>query len=632
MLSLKKPRAKHAKGWRLELGARPSPDGTAFRVWSPKSSRVDVALESGKLTLVPMIPEREGYFSCFIKGVSPGALYTYRLDGRARYPDPCSRFQPHGPLRPSMVIDPHAYSWHDSDWKGLKLPGQIFYELHVGVFTEEGSFAAARGQLRELKALGITAVELLPVNEFPGRWNWGYDGVDIYAPSHHYGSPREFKEFVDAAHSLGLGIVLDVVYNHMGPSGCFLQEFSDYYFSDRMKTEWGRAINFDGAGSNGVREFFVQNACYWISEFHLDGLRVDATQNIYDAGWPHVLAELTTSCRKAAGGRDIMMIAENEPQDTRCLAPVSVGGFGFDAMWNDDFHHAVWVGATKFREAYLQDYRGSPQEFISTVKRGFLFQGQYFRWQGKNRGSRVREEPAPAFIQYLQNHDQIGNNLEGSRVCDLIGGRLYRALMTFMMLSPGTPLLFMGQEFACSSRFPFFADIPGLEKEIYKGRKTFITQFPTFALPSNIKRFPDPCREATFKSAVLNLSERCSHAPMYLFHKALIALRKEDPVIAMQSRECCEGAVLAPEALALRYSGGVRGDRLLLLNYGTGSVRPPFPEPLLAAEADSGWRLVFSSDGPQFGGQGAFRRFDAGNLRIPGQIGLFFEQRRGEGG
>jgi len=296
------------------------------------------------------------------------------------------------------------------------MTGQVIYELHIGTFTPEGTFDAAARELLELKRLGITLLEVMPIAAFPGRWNWGYDGVNLYAPSQMYGDVEALKRFINAAHAFGLGVILDVVYNHLGPDGNYLRAYSDDYFTDRYKNDWGDAINFDGPDSPEVREFFIRNACYWITEFHLDGLRLDATQNIYDAGPVHVLAELSRRTREVAWPRNIVLIAENEPQDIRCLLPIEQGGFDLDGMWNDDFHHAAQVALTGQREAYYTDYRGNPQEFISAVKRGFLYQGQYYKWQKQPRGTVVTSQPASAFILFTQNHDQVANTLHGERI------------------------------------------------------------------------------------------------------------------------------------------------------------------------------------------------------------------------
>jgi len=286
-----------------------------------------------------------------------------------------------------MIIDPAQFSWHDANWNGVKIEGQVIYEMHIGTFAAEGTWNAAGQHLKILKDLGVTVLEIMPVHDFCGRYGWGYDGVDFFAPTRLYGSPDDFRAFVDTAHSLGLGVILDVVYNHAGPEGNYLKNFAPNYFTDRYSTDWGEAFNFDGSNAAPVRDFFISNAGYWIDEFHLDGLRLDATQNIYDASEVHILAEIAAQVRRAAGGRSTIVVAENEPEETRLVRSVESGGYGMDGMWNDDFHHSAMVALTGHNEAYYSDYRGTPQEFISAAKRGFLYQGQYYSWQRQRRGT-----------------------------------------------------------------------------------------------------------------------------------------------------------------------------------------------------------------------------------------------------
>src|SRR5262245_57419528 len=341
--SREKPVSEEQSSWHLNLGAEVLADGVRFRVWAPKYQSVEVTIEGDRPQWFPLTPEGRGYFSGVVPHLKVGTLYRYRLDGDQHYPDPCSRFQPQGPHGPSMIVDPHAFHWQDAGWPGVRLPGQVIYELHIGTFTAEGTFDAAARELEELKRVGVTLIEVMPVAEFPGRWNWGYDGVDLYAPSHRYGDAEAFKRFVNTAHALGLGVILDVVYNHLGPDGSYLPAYSDAYFTDRYNTDWGSALNFDGPGSREVREFFIRNACYWIAEFHLHGLRLDATRDIYDGSRIHILAEISQGAREAAGQRQIVLLAENEPQHVMCVTPGEQGGYGLDGMWNDDFHHTAQV-------------------------------------------------------------------------------------------------------------------------------------------------------------------------------------------------------------------------------------------------------------------------------------------------
>ncbi|MGH7961239.1 MAG: DUF3459 domain-containing protein, partial [Candidatus Binatia bacterium] len=363
---------------------------------------------------------------------------------------------------------------------------------------------------------------------------------------------------------------------------------------------------------------------------HLDGLRLDATQNIYDAGPVHVLAELSRRTREVAWPRQIVLIAENEPQDIRCLLPIEQGGFGLDAMWNDDFHHAARVALTGRREAYYTDYRGAPQEFISTVKRGFLYQGQHYKWQQQPRGTVVTSQPANAFVIFTQNHDQVANTLHGERIHALTSAARYRALTALMLLAPGTPLLFMGQEFCASSPFLFFADHRRevLAGSVRRGRKQFLAQFPSYGSPEAQEEIPAPDAASTFERSKLDFSERHSHAEMYCFHQDLLRLRREDPVIARQGRERIEGAVLGPEAFALRFFGTEGDDRLLVVNLGPDLEYTPAPEPLLAPVSDSSWRLVWSSDDPRYEGPGIINPCGEEGWRVPGASATLFSVER----
>ena len=614
--------------WRLTLGANSGADGVSFRVWAPKRARVDVVIEGPvdvARRVVPLERADGGYFVGTVPGLAAGVRYRYRLDGAATFPDPCSRFQPEGPAGPSMVVDPGAYAWRDAEWTGATMPGQVIYEMHVGAFTPEGTLDAAARELPELARLGVTMIELMPVAEFPGRFNWGYDGVDLYAPFHGYGDPDALRRFVDRAHALGLAVILDVVYNHLGPSGCCLREFSDRYYTDRYENEWGDAINFDGEGAADVREFVVENACYWIAEYHVDGLRLDATQSIHDASPVHVLAEISRQARRAAGERSIILVGENEPQDVRCLTPVDRGGYGLDALWSDDFHHTARVALTGRREAYYTDYRGRAQEIVSLVKRGFLYQGQRYLWQGKPRGSRVTDEPASAFVFYLQNHDQVANQTYAGRLHHLAAPGAMRALTAVLLLAPETPLMFMGQEFAASSPFMFFADHDQeLARAVSRGRKEFLAQFPSGRSPEAQAVIAEPADPATFARCRLDFTERERHAPVYRLHEDLLRIRRDDAVIAAQRRDAIDGAVLDEGAFVLRWFGTGDDDRILVVNLSADLQFDPAPEPLLAPVTGGRWRLVWSSEDPRYGGQGVVDPAGADGWRFPAMSGHLF--------
>jgi maltooligosyltrehalose trehalohydrolase len=599
-----------------------------FRVWAPRATRVEVDLGDRRVRLDP---EHEGYHAALVPGVAAGARYTYRLDGDGPYPDPASRFQPEGPHGPSEVIDPGRFPWTDAPWPGVPLEGQVLYEMHVGTFTSAGTWEAAARELAELARAGITVVEVLPVADFVGDFGWGYDGVDLYAPTRLYGRPDDFRAFVDRAHALGLGVILDVVYNHLGPDGNYLGRFASDYFSTRHRTDWGEAINFDGARSGPVREFFVANAGYWIDEFHLDGLRLDATQDVHDDSPEHVLTALARHARERAGRRTILLVAENEPQDVRLVRPVEAGGYGLDAIWNDDFHHSAMVALTGRAEAYYSDYAGTPQELISAVKRGHLYQGQRYEWQGEARGTPAWDIAPAAFVNFLQNHDQIANSLAGLRGHQLTSPGRYRALTALLLLAPATPMLFQGQEFAASRPFLFFADLPPeLAKRVRAGRAEFLAQFPSLAAPESQAALPDPSDRLTFERSKLDLTERERHGAAYALHVDLLRLRREDPVFRTRGRGGVDGAIVGPEALALRFldPDPRADDRLLCLNLGRDLTLAPVAEPLLAPPAGARWSLLWSSEAVRYGGAGAAELDPAAGWFLPGHAAVVFEASR----
>jgi maltooligosyltrehalose trehalohydrolase len=479
-------------------------------------------------------------------------------------------------------------------------------------------------QFEELKQLGITIIELMPVSEFPGRFGWGYDGVDWFAPTRLYGEPDHLRAFVDRAHAIGLGVILDVVYNHFGPDGNYLTQFSPDYFTDRYGNEWGSAINFDGPNSGPVREYLLANVRYWIEEFHVDGYRLDATQQIFDASPPaeHIMTALARTARAAAaaGGRRCLLMAENEAQHTWLMhAPETqhgARGAGLDAMWNDDFHHSAVVALTGRSEAYYSDYRGTPQELLSAAKWGFLFQGQHYAWQNKLRGEPALECAPAQFVVFLENHDQVANSARGWRIHQQTSPGRYRAMSALTLLLPGTPLLFQGQEFASSKPFLFFADHQGdLGKAVRKGRADFLGQFKRYATPEVRALLADPSDPRTFESCKLDFNERELHHGIYDMFKDLLRLRRQTPAFHDQRPRGLDGAVLGPEALVLRFFHA-DGDRLLLLNLGAELRLGSCSEPLMAPPAEHAWQIEWSSDDPRYGGDGT-PPFEPQDVRLP---------------
>jgi maltooligosyltrehalose trehalohydrolase len=445
----------------------------------------------------------------------------------------------------------------------------------------------------------------MPVAEFPGRFGWGYDGVFLFAPTRLYGTPDDFRRFVDAAHAAGLAVILDVVYNHLGPDGNVLLEFSPDYFSDRYDNEWGKPLNFDSHDSGPVRDFFVANAEYWIRDFHIDGLRLDATQGIQDQSEEHILKEIGQGVRAAANGRATIVSHENESQHAHMIRPVERGGLGLDGAWNDDFHHAALVALTGRNEAYYSDHHGRPQEFISSAKYGYLFQGQRYSWQEMRRGTPAFDLEPWRFIAFLENHDQVANTLYGQRCHQMTSPGRYRALTALLLLGPGTPLLFQGQEFASSTPFFYFADHkPDLAADVKRGRAKFLTQFRRLDHPGLVDEILDQSDQHTFEKCKLDFGERAKHAEAYRLHKDLLALRKTDPVFREQLHRGLDGAVLGDRAFVLRFFGASEPDRLLLVNLGCDLYLNQAPEPLLAPPHGCGWDILWSSEDRAYGGCG----------------------------
>ncbi|MBC8094923.1 MAG: malto-oligosyltrehalose trehalohydrolase [Akkermansiaceae bacterium] len=612
---------------RYPIGAEILPGGGVhFRVWAPRSKFVAVCVGDDRLkletTAIELAPEPEGYFSAHIPNAEAGMLYKFQLDS-GLFPDPASRFQPEGPHGPSQIVDPGQFAWADREWKGVARAGQVIYEMHIGTFTPEGTLEAAMAQLPELARLGITVLELMPLAEFPGRFGWGYDGVNLFAPTRLYGDPDDLRAFVNRAHELGLGVIHDVVYNHFGPDGNYLKEFSGDYFTDRHLNEWGDAINFDDANSGPVREFFISNAAYWIEEFHFDGLRLDATQQIFDDSKTHILAGISRRVREAGQGRATYLVAENESQKPRLVRDFGQGGYGLDALWNDDFHHSVRVAVTGRNEAYYTDYQGSPQEFISVAKRGYLYQGQYYSWQKQRRGLPTIGVHPNQFVNCIQNHDQVANSLHGIRLHQLTSPGRFRAITALMLLSPGTPMLFQGQEFAASTPFLYFADHnPELARLVAAGRGKFLEQFPSVACAESRSFLANPESEETFRRCKLNFAEREKQAGIYALHHDLLQLRRRESLFRDSQPGAVDGAVLGAEAFVLRFFGEEQDDRLLIVNFGADLRLVTVPEPLLAPVEGRAWKLIWSSEDPRYGGCGTPGVETDSGWRMPGHAAV----------
>jgi maltooligosyltrehalose trehalohydrolase len=615
---------------RYPIGAELTGDGRVhFRIWAPKAKRLEVAIEGSRGAKAPptfeeLERESNGYFSGSVPA-NAEILYRFQLNGEGSlYPDPASRFQPEGPHGPSCIVDHTQFKWNDQGWKGIRMPGQIIYEMHIGTFTPEGTWRAAARELAELKRIGITVVEIMPIADFPGEFGWGYDGVNLFAPTRLYGTPDDLRAFVDHAHSLGLGVILDVVYNHFGPDGNYLGIYSDDYLHHERENEWGDSINFDGNNSGPVREFFITNGRYWIEEFHFDGFRFDATQSIHDESDEYIVGTIGRAARAAAGDRSIILVAENETQETKLLRPRSEGGDDLDGVWNDDLHHSAYVAMTGRHEAYYSDYRGRPQEFISGLKHGYLFQGQNYWWQQAERGTPTFGAHPAAFVWYLENHDQISNSARGTRMRFETSPGIYRAMTALLLLGPATPLLFQGEEFGATTPWVFFSDVGDdkLKEAIRAGRFEFLAQFPSLRGDDVRARLPNPTQRETFQRCKLNFAERETQRSFDDLHRDLLRLRHDDSRFQKPIPGGVDGAVLGEKSFLLRYFGENNDDRLLVVNLGNTQPFIPGPEPLLAAPFGFEWEMIWSSDDERYGGPGGVLPFSDEGWTLPGEAAV----------
>lgn len=506
-----------------------------------------------------------GYFEIALEGVQRGTRYSYRLDGRSDRPDPASRYQPEGVHGPSQVVEPD-FEWRDHGWTGLALEQCIFYELHVGTFTPEGTFDAVIPHLDYLKDVGITVVEMMPLAQFPGGRNWGYDGVSPFAAQNSYGGPEGLKRLVDACHLRGLGVALDVVYNHLGPEGNYLSEFGPY-FTDRYKTPWGKAVNFDGAGSDEVRRFFIENALYWVTEFHIDALRLDAVHAIFDQSATPFLEELGDAVHEQGTrlNRRILAIPESALNDSRLVRAKELGGMGLDAQWNDDFHHAVRAVLTGDRAGYYSDF-GDFRQIVKAYREGYVYSGDYSRYRRRRHGNSARAIPPPRLVVFAQNHDHVGNRMLGERLSTLVSFETLKLAAAAVFLSPYTPLLFMGEEYGETAPFLYFVSHgdADLVEAVRRGRKE---EFASFAWKGEP---PDPQAEETFLQSKLNHSLRAEPTRRTLldFYKALIRLRKTNPVLAYPARERMQVSGLEDQKILLVRHRHENEEAVCLLHFG----------------------------------------------------------------
>ncbi len=594
---MSRPRADR---WQLDIGARPlGTEAVEFRVWAPQAKRVAVHLADRSGQPIPMEPQESGYFHAVVSGVTAGARYTYLLDGEKERPDPASRFQPDGVHQPSAVVDPDAFRWTDHAWTGLPHKDLIIYELHPGTFTKEGTFEAILPFLDYLRSdVGMTAVELMPVAQFPGKRNWGYDGVYLYAPQSTYGGPDGLKRLVNGCHAKGLAVILDVVYNHLGPEGNYLGDFGPY-FSDRYRNPWGAAVNYDGPSSDEVRHYIISNAIHWVVDYHIDALRLDAIQGIFDCSAYHILHELRDAVHTEASRlrRTVSVIAESDLNDARVISPPGLGGYGLDGQWNDDFHHALHSLVTGEQSGYYADF-GRLDQVATALRDGYVLSGQRSVHRRRRHGNSSRHCPPAQFVVYAQNHDQIGNRARGDRLSTLAPQAL-KAIATTVLLSPNIPLLFMGEEYGESAPFHYVIDHgdPDLVEAVRKGRRA---EFARFGWTEDV---PDPQAPATFEQSLVNPGQQDdpTRAAMLRWTRSLLELRKTVPALGGADSDRFHHRVWTHdhEQVLILHRWAESGPAgLILIGFNADPVTITLREP------EGRWTLRLDAGAEAFGGRG----------------------------
>jgi maltooligosyltrehalose trehalohydrolase len=607
------------------LGASLSRDGRcSFLVWVPRAKQVDVHITRPRDRVIAMHFLQFGYFYADATAIEPETEYKYLLDGQKDRPDPASRFQPHGVHGASQVVAPE-FSWSDRSWSGIPLTHYVIYELHVGTFTPEGTFDAIIPRIPYLKDLGITAIEIMPIAQFPGDRNWGYDGVYPFAVQNSYGGPEGFKRLVDACHASGIAVVLDVVYNHLGPEGNYSGDFAPY-FTPNYKTAWGDALNFEGPDSDPVRRYFLDNALQWVDEFHVDALRLDAVHAILDISARPFLQEMAVAVEEFAqkSNRHIYLMPESNRNDAAMVRSREVGGWGLASVWNDDFHHALHAQLTSERDGYYQDFSGGLEDLAQSFRHGFVFTGQYSKYRKRRHGNSSANLQGEHFIVCAQNHDQIGNRREGDRLSRDMSFEQLKIAAAAVLLSPFLPLIFMGEEYGERAPFQYFVSHEDLDliEAVRKGR---IEEFESSERGAYI---PDPQSEETFRRSKLNwgLREEGQHKTLWNFHRELLRLRREIPALSHLNLESLEVTVL-PETLLLRRWSGV-SQILAIFHFGSKSRE------IIAAVPRGLWRKILDSSGAPWGsaeGVLASQFESAGevDLRlVPRSVALFIREDR----
>jgi maltooligosyltrehalose trehalohydrolase len=612
--------------WRPSIGAWLDGSAAAFRVWAPAARQVAVRLVRAPDSDVALDPAPEGWFSGRVEGVAAGDRYHFVLDAGQLIPDPASRWQPDGVHGPSAIVDPSAFEWRSRSWSAPSIDALVLYELHVGTFTPQGTFAAAASRLEWLADLGVTAVELMPVSAFPGTRNWGYDGAALFAPADAYGAPDDLRRFVDRAHQLNLAVFADVVYNHFGPDGAWAAACSRQFFSDRHTSPWGAGINLDGPGSASVRRFFIEHALAWLHEYRFDGLRLDATHALVDDSPTHFLAELAQAVRAAVPGRHVLLVAEDHRNLRTLVDPIERGGWGLDGVWADDFHHVARRLAAGDNEGYYRDFEGTTGELARTLADGWLFQGERSVHLEGPRGTSPSGLPLVRFVICLQNHDQIGNRAFGERLHHQIAPEVFRALTAVLLLAPETPLLFMGQEWAASSPFLYFTDHhEELGRLVRQGRREEFRDFRAFADPALRERIPDPQDAGTFVRSRLDWDERLHppHSQTVAMHRDLLALRRTvSPVEVSGMVDAGRIEAIDRDGVVLRRHT-VDGGEVLLIARLRGAGRLVVSDPT----GPDGWRVVIDTDAPAYASDGQSPLIDltgtgsiAVDFRRPGAV------------
>ncbi|MBV9390518.1 MAG: malto-oligosyltrehalose trehalohydrolase [Verrucomicrobia bacterium] len=584
----------------VDQGAELVERGVSFRTFSTGKNAVSLAIlnESGQIIRETLLEsEPSGYYSLIDPAAHAGTLYKYRLD-QMLTPDPASRYQPQGVHGPSQVIDPRGFHWSDQDWRRPRLDELVLYELHVGTFSKEGTFEAVAAKFDHMKSVGITAIELMPIGDFAGDRNWGYDGVSIYAPAHVYGRPHDLRLFVNAAHRAGLAVILDVVYNHFGPDGNYTHSFSGAYLNKSKDTPWGPAFNLDGPNSTAVRKFFSQNPIYWMTEFHIDGFRLDATHAIPDDSPTHLIAEIAEAVQ-AKGG---LVICEDPRNDRNIVMPREQGGYGCDAVWADDFHHVVRVQMTGENEGYLGYFKGTMEELIKTLREGWLYTGELQK-DGIPRGTKGQDIEPEHFVHCISNHDQVGNRAFGDRLSQIISPASYRAASALLLIGPYTPMLFMGQEWATSAPFLYFTDHHDeLGKGVTEGRRREFSAFAEFQDPITRERIPDPQALSTFETSKLRWYEASEfpNAGVLRLYQHFLRFRRRR--IGDRRRGRWTVSQISPTAIAIRYKRSPHDDLLILAQLVSSETQTEEREEILRPAEGFTWRFVMSTNEPVYGG------------------------------